>query len=81
MSKLINGACVRGIRMGVINSKRFGSRKGSVSFTLETVMTILLVLIVGAVMFYFLFIYIYRDNMVGLFNTFKSGLDSAFAGG
>jgi len=57
------------------------NEKGSISFTMETIVSMLIALIVGALLFYFLFVYLYQGNMVSMMDRFKSVFSGAFTGG
>ena len=51
--------------------KKSGNRRGSISFSLETIMSMVLVLIVGALIMYFLYVYLYQGKMMEWMDMLK----------
>ena len=45
--------------------------RGSIDFTLETVMSMVLVLIIGALLMYFMFVYLYQGKITGWLGMLK----------
>jgi len=51
-------------------------KRGSIDFTLQTILSMVVILIVGALLMYFLYVYLYQGKMVGWMDILKNSFSS-----
>jgi len=59
-----------------VPGREAGNRKASVEFSLQTVITMLVVLVGGALILYFMYVYLYQGRISPLTDTLKDTISS-----